>query len=418
MRIAYVSPEFVTETKGGGLATYINNIAHIMAGHGHKILVLVPSDHDEAINYDEGITVVRVKIDLENVDINVPGSIYLEKSIVINNKLLQIHKKNHIDLVQYSNWGGLAYFRTSIPTIVRISSDLPYWRAANKLSYDKNKKYVCNTATDYLEELSLLKADYVFGPSKLLANIIGERTGTNVEVIESPFDLKIVNEDKKIFERKLDKKKYVLTFGNMNLLKGTKTIGEMIYEFLSKNHDYVYVLAGNDNGWDDEEGKHISAVEFVRDSALEYKDRVVYVGALNREELYPIIRKAECIVLPSRIDNLPNACIEALALGKFVIGTHNSSIEQLIENGKNGLLVEKDNPKELCNAIVKGLSMKRVEKKGYEANAKLSVERLKSQYIGEKVEKLYNEIIKGKRKVLNQEYFQNILKKYNEIISR
>ena len=51
MRIAYVVPEFVTEVKGGGLASYINNISRILADRGHEITIVVKSDYTELIDY-------------------------------------------------------------------------------------------------------------------------------------------------------------------------------------------------------------------------------------------------------------------------------------------------------------------------------------------------------------------------------
>lgn len=46
------------------------------------------------------------------------------------------------------------------------------------------------------------------------------------------------------------------------------------------------------------------------------------------------------ILMPSLSDNLPNSCAEAMSLGKIVIGTNGSSLEQFIENKKNGFLAK------------------------------------------------------------------------------
>jgi predicted membrane GTPase involved in stress response len=35
--------------------------------------------------------------------------------------------------------------------------------------------------------------------------------------------------------------------------------------------------------------------------------------------------------MPSRVDNYPNACLEALSLGVPVIGTYDSSLDEMIE---------------------------------------------------------------------------------------
>ncbi len=157
---------------------------------------------------------------------------------------------------------------------------------------------------------------------------------TSTAIIESPFyPRKAVREDEKLFEEKLKNQKYILSFGTVKILKGAKLIGDSIYQVLSVCPDLVWVFAGSEFPWKDGEGNIVSPKEYIREQAREYMDRVIFLGKLNQEELFPIVRHALFCVMPSRIDNLPNTCIEAMALGKVVIGTTGASFEQLIDNG-------------------------------------------------------------------------------------
>ncbi len=67
--------------------------------------------------------------------------------------------------------------------------------------------------------------------------------------------------------------------------------------------------------------------------------RLVLIDNLPHRQLYPIIAAARLVVLPSLVDNLPNACLEAMGLGTAVIGTTGASFEELITDGVNGFLV-------------------------------------------------------------------------------
>lgn len=418
MNIAYVVPEFVTEVKGGGLATYINNISRILASKGHVITIIVKSETNSTFEYSDGIFVERVCVELSHVDLNVPGSIYRACSKQLNERLLYVHENiRRIDVVQYANWNALGYYRTQLPTVVRVSSDLPYCRAANTLGYSKDTIYTCEKVTDCLEELSLMNADRVYGPSKLFADIISKRTGTPIDVIESPFELTHVVEDIAVDEDALKGKKYILSYGNLNLLKGSKLIGDAIYRLLEKNKEIYYVFAGNDGGWTDIEGNHVSAVQYIKEHAGKYADRVVYLGALERAKLYPVIKNAEVCVLPSRVDNLPNACIEAMALGKVVIGTNGASFEQLIENELNGFLIEKEDIESLIERVIYVLNLDAEEKKRIGKKASEVVQRMNADIIGEKVIKLYESVIKEPACIRDECYYNSILDKYNAIIS-
>jgi glycosyltransferase involved in cell wall biosynthesis len=56
--------------------------------------------------------------------------------------------------------------------------------------------------------------------------------------------------------------------------------------------------------------------------------------------LFPVIANAECSVLPSRVDNLPNTVIESLMLQTPVIAFRAASIDEIVQSGMNGQLVE------------------------------------------------------------------------------
>jgi glycosyltransferase involved in cell wall biosynthesis len=56
-------------------------------------------------------------------------------------------------------------------------------------------------------------------------------------------------------------------------------------------------------------------------------------------------------VLPSHIEGMPNALIEAMACGLPVISTPVGSVPDVVENGVNGMLVPVRDPASLCAAI-------------------------------------------------------------------
>jgi len=85
------------------------------------------------------------------------------------------------------------------------------------------------------------------------------------------------------------------------------------------------------------------------------------------------------VVLPSRIDNLPNTCLEAMALKRIVIGSRGASFEQLIEDGKNGFLCPPDSPEELLAMIKKALELSASERRDMGDKAAKRVEKLRPE---------------------------------------
>ena len=78
-------------------------------------------------------------------------------------------------------------------------------------------------------------------------------------------------------------------------------------------------------------------------------DRVRLLGA--REDVPDLLRTFDIFVLSSRHEGLPLTVIEAMATGLPVVATRVGSLHELIEDGRNGLLVPPQDPAALSEAI-------------------------------------------------------------------
>jgi glycosyltransferase involved in cell wall biosynthesis len=229
---------------------------------------------------------------------------------------------------------------------------------------------------NFWEQLAIRIVDGIFSPSEMLAKIIKEKTGTLVRVIESPYILDVTQFDDSLYDQQLSGKKYLLFFGTVGILKGVSVIAEIIQPILKQYPDIFFVFVGKDLGTEDSS----PMMDYVRKKADSYRDRIIYIDKIPHEQLYPIIDHAQVVVLPSRVDNFPNTCIEAMALGKVVVGTFGTSFEQLIVPGKNGFLSEIDNANSLHAEVQKALDLSEQEsatigKRAKERAAELSPEK-------------------------------------------
>lgn len=417
MKIAYVIPEFVTEREFGGLAVYYDNISRLLAEGGHYIYIFVLSDQTQTVAYYPRITVEKVYVDLQNINEQIQGSFIRERSRVISEKLLQYIKKGvRFDIVQYANIWALGLERIGIPTVVRISSYQPLLRAADQEFFNIGQMYKAEKVSDYLEEIATLRADAVYSPSKCIADIISKRSGRNITIIESPFyPRRHETRSGKILEGKLKNKRYILTFGTVKILKGAKLIGDCIYRILNACSDLVWVFAGSEFPWRDSGGNLVSPKEYIRQHALEHADRVIFLGKLSQDELFPIISHALFCVMPSRIDNLPNTCIEAMALGKVVIGTLGASFEQLIEDGNSGFLIERENEKKLIDTIRYVYGLPDEQRKEIGKRAQKRIEEMCPEKILAQLLQFYTSVIwsfNGIKEV--DAHTKSVIKKYND----
>lgn len=87
-------------------------------------------------------------------------------------------------------------------------------------------------------------------------------------------------------------------------------------------------------------------------------DSVHLVGYDNNP--YRWMKFCSCFVLPSRFEGLPNALVEAMYIGCPVVATRCIPIiDRIVDNGKNGYVVESENVEELARRMVDVLSLKK-----------------------------------------------------------
>jgi glycosyltransferase involved in cell wall biosynthesis len=129
--------------------------------------------------------------------------------------------------------------------------------------------------------------------------------------------------------------------------------------------------------------------------ALGLENLVFMLGYKSGSELHEIIRKSRFVVLPSEwYENAPYSVLEAMALGKPVIGSDIGGIPELVLNGKNGYLFKRGDALSLAIQIERlSVDERKIEDMGRESR-KLIEEKYTGEFYYEKVLKIYNRIMK------------------------
>lgn len=80
-------------------------------------------------------------------------------------------------------------------------------------------------------------------------------------------------------------------------------------------------------------------------------DRVTFHGFMGRDAVRDGYQRADVFTFPSRYEGMPCAVLEAMAAGLPILGTRIMGTEQLVEEGRNGLLVESEDVDALARAF-------------------------------------------------------------------
>ena len=92
------------------------------------------------------------------------------------------------------------------------------------------------------------------------------------------------------------------------------------------------------------------AKELVKDFNLE--DSTEFTNVLPKKEWHEISKRYDIFINTTNFDNTPISVIEAMALGLTVVSTNVGGMPFLIQNNKDGILVEKNNEELMTKAII------------------------------------------------------------------
>jgi O-antigen biosynthesis protein len=129
-------------------------------------------------------------------------------------------------------------------------------------------------------------------------------------------------------------------FGRMSEEKAPDLFVEIARK-LAVHRDLFFVMTG--------EGPEREDV-LRRIQRYDLTDRIYTPGFVD--DVLPLMRSVDIVVLPSRIDGMPLAVLECQALGKVVVASRVGSLPAMIDDGKSGFLCEPGDVDAFCRRIL------------------------------------------------------------------
>jgi glycosyltransferase involved in cell wall biosynthesis len=182
-------------------------------------------------------------------------------------------------------------------------------------------------------------------PSKWLADCVQESRifkNSNINVIPNPIDTQFWSQIDKYLSRKIlkleDDKFYILfcAFGNINDPRKGFDLFKKSLLYIDKNQKNLEIIVvGNTN---------------LNGDIENIKTR--YFGQLNDDiSLKILYNSADILVLPSRMDNLPNVALESMACGTPIVSFSIGGMFDIIDHMTNGYLATPFDCKDFANGI-------------------------------------------------------------------
>ncbi len=135
---------------------------------------------------------------------------------------------------------------------------------------------------------------------------------------------------------------HILYLGRLSEAKGVPQLGDALHR-MRDIPGWRATLAGDGD------------IAAARKKAAEMgiADRIALPGWVDGERVAELIATADILVLPSFIENLPLSIIEGMASGLAVVATPVGAVEDIVHDGKTGLLVQPGDVDGLADALAR-----------------------------------------------------------------
>ena len=282
-------------------------------------------------------------------------------TVLDDNKIIayKLDEKVNVKFMQSARFNKIGNFKKLISTLKTIiiesepeiiisffNSTFSFvWLASRGMKIplifsERNDPYnnIVGIKAKIFQQIALRVSDHIVFQTYGARNYYGKSVVKKSSVIINPFN-----------ETNLPKyytgvrKKTIVSVGRLNKQKNQKLLIEAFSEIYEKFSEYKLVIYGEGNLRDELES-------IIR--AKQLKNHVLLPGTNN--DILKEINSASVFVLSSDYEGLPNALIEAMAVGLPCISTDCSpgGARELIKDKENGLLVPCGDIKSMANALI------------------------------------------------------------------
>jgi len=323
-------------------------------------------------------------IDFHNITI--PKKITITGFIVAIKAIRGIIKKHQHKIVNSNNRNTSFLTRAALMTMPFSGIKNVY--TARGMYFHDSQRLIPGLITYWVEVFLLFFTDMVMSQSqedvdKMCKNPLVNSSKLNV--IHNGIDTERFSK-KNIRSQDIQLQGFVVcTIGRITKEKGLMDLLEAFAMFAKQTPDATLLLIGG--------VLHIEQDQVLDDfmklaNKLNIKDKIHITGLVDNVEDY--LSLADVYIHPSYREGVPRSVLEAMSLEKITIATKIRGANEIIENGKNGILYTKGNVKELSKMIGEVYSMPDEIKQAVEKKARKRVldQYTEASYVDKQVELL------------------------------
>ncbi len=354
MKICLVSKEYPDEVIGG-IGSYTAGMAKALAEKGHIVHVLSYSTDNQRVYLDGNVVVHKMSPWILRHAWAKRYFGNLLHSFYVALKIRNLINEYSVEVVEVPEFAaeGFVYSilpRRKAPLIVRLHTPLKIVEKTNAAKHS-TLGYLYIGLLNWMERASILRADAVTSPSHALAEVCREELNLGnlpIHIFPNPVDAEYFTPPKAAEPGKI-----VLYVGQLGHRKGVDIFREVIPIIWKTHPEARFLFVGSDQGYDSTSSMQDYILQFIPTGQ---RQNIAFLGNKTWQELRDLYRTAQVCVFPSRFENFPQVCLEAMSCGCLVIGSTSGGMPEIIVDGINGFLAEPGDVNQLCELINRCLS--------------------------------------------------------------
>lgn len=336
MHIVLISHEYSHPQlpEAGGIGRFVADYSQQLVEKGHIVSVFGYSEVYLETNY-KGVdlffkksTMTPLHIFLERVfhKLNWTKSLipfHAKDRFRLAQRVDKFCEENNVDIIEVNDYlGDGAFLKTKTPKVMRSHGS--YKLLIEDLNFRQNDSFV------YFEDEQAKIVDAYISVSKFSANKLKSlfNINENIDVVYSGV------ETEGVYRKPFPEQSRIFYFGTLSKAKGSDRLIDIYNRLSIQFPEMQFAIAGKT--------KEYFETELYPYFNETLKSKIEFLGFLDKEEVLSEIDKSTYIIFPSRLENFSIALLEAMSKGRICLGWKIPAFEEIIENEKNGFLVDQD----------------------------------------------------------------------------
>lgn len=342
MNIVLCSREFPGFNPSGGIGVYVRAVARVLVEQGHAVLVITEGKKVELLRHQEGYEVQTIK-SMDGFKTDPHGYSYqLYKTI------RDLHQERHFDVIEFPEYQGEAYFTVKAKRLLGEFDDVTlvvHGHMSLKLVDRLNEEFtgLYRQSIFNIEQYSIAYADQVTIPSQDLRDLYNQEIPRSYLLKSHPMPHFASRMSP---QRRRGARPVLLYVGRIEHRKGVDLLVEASVRLMTAGLEFRVRLVGGDTT------RHEASYQahLLRLIPKQLAHAFDFVGPLQRDALTREYEAASAVVFPSRFENWPNVCLEAMAHGKIIVASKHGGMREMLRDGA-GILVDPLDASDLDQAL-------------------------------------------------------------------